>query len=450
MNAQSRFQLNKKPAWLISSLAILTFVLAACQAKATTQAPAAVSKPTAAVAANPTTAPATVAAVQEPTIMVATDPKLGKILVDEKGMTLYMFTKDTPNMSNCNAACLAKWPPLLTQGSPKAGEGVNAALLGSATLSDGSKIVTYNQMPLYYWVNDKMAGDTTGEGVGSVWYVVNPDGQKVVGTGAGSPTATPASVSIQEPTIKVATDPTLGPILEDGNGMTLYMFTKDAPGQSNCNAACLAKWPPLLTQGSPKLSDGVDASLIGTATLADGSKIVTYNKMPLYYWINDKNPGDTTGENVGGVWFVVSPAGQKIEPPAAPQATATTAPAAPVSAGEATINVFNDPKLGPILVDGNGMTLYIFTNDAPGKSNCTGDCLVKWPPFLTKGKPTLGNGVDDSKVGTATLADGTLIVTYNGMPLYYWYKDAKAGDTLGQGVGNVWYVISPDGKVIGQ
>ena len=85
------------------------------------------------------------------------------------------------------------------------------------------------------------------------------------------------------------------------------------PDKSNCDAACLAKWPPLLTQGTPELGEGVDASLVGSAKLADGSKIVTYNHMPLYYWVKDIKPGDTTGQDVGGVWYVVSPKGEKVE-----------------------------------------------------------------------------------------------------------------------------------------
>jgi len=93
---------------------------------------------------------------------------------------------------------------------------------------------------------------------------------------------------------------------------------------------------------------------------------------------------------------------------------------------------------------------YIYTVDGPNQSNCAGDCLVKWPPFLTKGSPKLGAGVDDSKVGTTVMPDGTLIVTYNGMPLYYWFKDTKPGDTLGQGVGGVWYVVDPDGDPVGR
>jgi len=228
--------------------------------------------------------------------------------------------------------------------------------------------------------------------------------------------------------------------------MTLYMFTKDEADKSNCNAECLAKWPPLLTQGTPTLGDGVDASLVGSTALADGTKIVTYNHMPLYYWVNDKAAGDTTGQNVGGVWYVVSPAGVAVMP----AATETPAAASPAVAGEPTINVFKDPILGDILVDGNGMTLYMFTKDEADKSNCNADCLAKWPPLLTQGTPVLGAGVDASLVGSTALADGTLIVTYNHMPLYFWVNDMKAGDTTGQNVGGVWFVVNPAGEPVGQ
>ena len=389
----------------------------------------------------------------EAVINVSMDAKLGDILVDGKGMTLYMFTKDTPNKSNCDSACLAKWPPLLTQGSPDLGAGVNAALVGSAMLADGSKIVTYNGMPLYYWVKDAKPGDTTGQDVGGVWYVVSPDGKKVEESGEDKATETPAPASAavaEEVSLMVYADPKLGQILVDGKGMTLYMFTKDEPGKSNCDADCLAKWPPFLTEGAPTLGSGVDDSKVGTANLADGSKIVTYNGMPLYFWVKDTKPGDTTGQGVGGVWYVVSPDGKKVEEPGEDEDAGTPAPASAAVTEAVSLMVYADPKLGQILVDGKGMTLYMYTVDGLNQSNCFGDCLVKWPPFLTQGAPMLGPGVDDSKVGTASLADGTLIVTYNGMPLYYWFKDTKPGDTTGQGVGGVWYVVSPDGKAVGR
>lgn len=123
---------------------------------------------------------------------------------------------------------------------------------------------------------------------------------------------------------------------------------------------------------------------------------------------------------------------------------------APTAAPEAVLEVANDPALGPILVGENGLTLYMFTKDTANTSNCTGNCLASWPPLLTQGNPALGAGVDPALVGSAPLADGSSIVTYNQMPLYYWYEDFKPGDTLGQGINDVWYVVSPDGTPVGR
>lgn len=130
------------------------------------------------------------------------------------------------------------------------------------------------------------------------------------------------------------------------------------------------------------------------------------------------------------------------------QAAAETAPAAAV--GEAELSVASDPELGEFLVGSGGMTVYMYTRDEPNTVNCEGDCLVNWPPLITQGDPVLGEGVDPALVGTAELPDGQMIVTYNSMPLYYWINDAAPGDTTGQGVGGVWYVVSPQGEVIGQ
>jgi predicted lipoprotein with Yx(FWY)xxD motif len=422
---------------LLGLLILAGLLLAACQPAASIPLTGATSVPTKEVI--PTSTSTTTSAIEEPTLSAATDPVLGSILVDGKGMTLYMFTKDEAGKSNCDAACLAKWPPLLTNGSPKGGEGVDTSMLGSAVLADGRKIVTYNQMPLYYWVNDTKKGDTTGQNVGAVWFVVNPDGNPVM----------EAAAAMEEPTLMAVADPILGNIVVDGKGMTLYMFTKDEAGKSNCDAECLAKWPPLLTNGSPKAGEGIDDSKLGSVVLADGRKIVTYNQMPLYYWVKDTKKGDTTGQNVGTVWFVVNPDGKPVMEAANANDNTNANDNSDDNgkkddaSADVTINVVTDPNLGKILVDGKGMTLYLFTKDQPGKSNCSGNCLVAWPPLLTKGNPTLGPGVDASKVGSAKLGDGSQIVTYAGMPLYYYVQDTQAGDTTGQGVGGVWYIVAP-------
>ncbi len=135
----------------------------------------------------------------------------------------------------------------------------------------------------------------------------------------------------------------------------------------------------------------------------------------------------------------------------ASSAPASTAPAssAPASADAATLALGTaETSLGTILVDGKGMTLYMFTKDTQGSnaSACTGQCLVAWPPLF--GKPTVGTGADDSKLGSFALPDGSIQATYNGWPLYYWKDDAKAGDVSGQKVGGVWFVLDRDGDPI--
>ena len=241
-------------------------------------------------------------------------------------------------------------------------------------------------------------------------------------------------VSETEVRLEVASNAVLGEFLVDGSGMTLYMFTMDAPNTSNCAGDCLAAWPPFILDGSIALGDGVDAGLVGQAELADGSMIVTYNQMPLYYWVGDVSPGDTNGQDVNMVWYVVSPAGHPI--------------GIEQAMDEVLIKVLDHPEYGRILGDGNGRILYMFTNDGPNVSNCTGMCLDSWPPLLAVEDITVGEGVNDLLLGEALLEDGSLIVTYNGMPLYYWVGDMLPGDTNGQGINNVWFVVSADGMAV--
>ena len=108
--------------------------------------------------------------------------KLGTILVDSKGITLYDFPPDKGTTSVCYGACAALWPPLLTTGKPVAGRGVHAALLGTTKRKDGKLEVTYGGHPLYYFVSDRKPGQTTGQGVnqfGGPWWVVSAAGKEI-------------------------------------------------------------------------------------------------------------------------------------------------------------------------------------------------------------------------------------------------------------------------------
>jgi predicted lipoprotein with Yx(FWY)xxD motif len=130
-----------------------------------------------------TAAPTTAAqAANGVTVAVATS-KLGDILVDADGRTLYAFTKDKGDQSACSGECASNWPALT--GDATAGTGAQAALLSTAMQANGSSQVTYGGKPLYYFAGDTKAGDTNGQGVGGVWFAVTADGELVKAEAAG-------------------------------------------------------------------------------------------------------------------------------------------------------------------------------------------------------------------------------------------------------------------------
>lgn len=107
---------------------------------------------------------------------------LGRILVDSRGITLYDFPPDKGKTSVCYGACAALWPPLITHGKPVAGKGVRASLLGTTKRKDGKLEVTYGGHPLYYFVQDRKPGQTTGQGLnqfGGLWWVLSASGKEI-------------------------------------------------------------------------------------------------------------------------------------------------------------------------------------------------------------------------------------------------------------------------------
>jgi len=160
------------------------------------------------------------------------------------------------------------------------------------------------------------------------------------------------------------------------------------------------------------------ASDFGTITRTDGTRQTTYLGWPLYYWQKDARMGDMTGEGVGKVWYV-------LKVPAY------------------TVMVATDAKLGNYLVDAKGNTLYWYTTDTPGVSACTGGCLKAWPAF-DPASFVVPSGLNAMDFGTISRSDGAPQATFKGYPLYYWVKDTRRGDTTGQNVGKVWFVIDPE------
>lgn len=137
-------------------------------------------------------------------------------------------------------------------------------------------------------------------------------------------------------------------------------------------------------------------------------------------------------------------------------APATTGPAAmagpPAASATATtaVELKTAPSTaGTIVVDAKGMSVYFFAKDVKdsGTSACTDTCLAAWPPVTTTSERPSADGVSGA-LGTITTPDGKKQVTLAGLPLYYFAKDARPGDILGQGVNNAWYLAGPSGAVV--
>jgi predicted lipoprotein with Yx(FWY)xxD motif len=130
--------------------------------------------------------------------------------------------------------------------------------------------------------------------------------------------------------------------------------------------------------------------------------------------------------------------------------TATTGASESTSGSTAAIVAARTvPKLGKVIVDAKGLTLYDFHKDKGGKSACYGACAQVWPPLLSDGKPQVGEGAMASKLGTSKRKDGTVQVTYAGWPLYTYTADNKPGDATGNDIdsfGAEWYALLPSGE----
>jgi Uncharacterized protein conserved in bacteria len=234
-------------------------------------------------------------------LTVTESVKLGKVLTDGAGFTLYRFDKDTaePPKSSCDGTCATAWPPVPAEGA-EAATGVNKVLLGEVTRSDGTKQLTIGGWPMYRFAKDTKAGDANGQGVGGTWFASAPNGKK----------ATLAAL----PGLSVRKDPKLGDVVVDKNGMTVYRFMKDQAwpvSKSACTGACLEKWPAVAPVPASDTKGVQKKGLMGF-TRPDGVKQMTVNCWPIYTFSGDTAPGDTNGQGVGGTWYAVSPDGKPV------------------------------------------------------------------------------------------------------------------------------------------
>ena len=233
---------------------------------------------------------------QSATLMVATDARLGSHLVDGSSQSLYYFAKDVPAggtqaaVSNCNADCLPVWP--IFHADSVVAQGIDAANVAEFTRSDGTKQTTYKGFPLYYFAGDASAGESKGEGLNGLWYVVH------------EPTYSVALLSKASEATRYLTD---------GAGRALYYFARDTVGTSTTppvtactSAACMANWLIFLTDQVTVPSDLVAADFT-VYTRADGMQQSAYKGHPLYYYVGDAAPGETNGRGIPD-WQTIDPA----------------------------------------------------------------------------------------------------------------------------------------------
>lgn len=270
-------------------------------------------------------------------------------------------------------------------------------------------------------------------------------------SGCGSDSKDDQQTPAPDPTIKLVSSTDLGSFLTDKEGNTLYYFTRDVEGKNVCTGGCAPVWP-IFYEPTIQVSGDLQASDFTTQTTASGQPQTVYKGWPLYYYaplVNGQNTreaaGQTTGNGVGNVWYVVSPTYSLM-----------------VATKSILNKTTNQAETKNFLIDSRGRTLYTFQKDARNPTtlptNCTDNCATIWPPFYTASR-TLPSALKGSDFGTITrttttntgpYGDGTVTnqqLTYKGKPLYFYAGDNQTrGQVEGHGVlseGDVWFVATP-------
>ncbi|MFJ3876496.1 SCO0930 family lipoprotein [Streptomyces sp. NPDC090077] len=280
------------------------------------------------------------------------------------------------------------------------------------------------------------------------------------GEGSGAAPAGGAGKSGPAGMLQVREMANVGSGVADGDGFTLYRFDKDAakPPKSNCEGDCAKAWP-VVPADDAQAGAGIDAALLGSVTRADGSRQLTVGGWPVYRYAKDTKAGDALGEGVGGTWHVLGPDGK----PAGPGKGAGTetgtgmqghgmeqggaAKEGTKEAPKVALSVRQDAKLGNIVQNAEGWTLYRFDKDSawPMKIGCVDSCTDTWKPAPLVDK-TQVSGIDPKLIGSVKRPDGTEQLTIDCWPVYTFTGDKAPGDVNGQGKQNLWWAVTDKGK----
>jgi predicted lipoprotein with Yx(FWY)xxD motif/uncharacterized cupredoxin-like copper-binding protein len=228
---------------------------------------------------------------------------------------------------------------------------------------------------------------------------------------AGSAVAAQSTPTAETPTVLVRQNPTLGPFFTDASGKTLYLFTKDTvEGESTCYDKCETNWPIFTATESLTLPDGVAGELT-TITRTDGTTQVAYNGIPLYYFAGDANTGETNGQGVGDVWYVVTPGMEFGQPYASPVASPVASPMATDGAVDVTLSEFVITSTANTFKVGETYTFNI-TN----QGGFTHEFIVE--PAGAIDEPIETNGEEAEVEDIASGATASLEVTFSEPGIY--------------------------------
>src|SRR5680860_912260 len=263
-----------------------------------------------------------------------------------------------------------------------------------------------------------------------------------------NPTPTPTPTPTPEANaVRLRDDGTFGNMLTDSDGMSLYFFSPDAKGDSNCTDGCLNTWP-VFYESDLTLDEGLDADDFGSITRSDGDMQTTYKGWPLYSYASDSAEGDVNGDGVNALWFV-----------AKPDYSVMMVQAQLLGRDRDGIetNLTSDYEPGDgqtfYMTDASGNTLYGFINDTNGVNNFTREDFTNnsvWPIF----EEELGQVpsiLDTADFGSIDVF-GRQQLTYKGWPLYYFGQDEARGDNYGVGfpAAGIWPIVNPDTEVAPQ
>lgn len=300
----------------------------------------------------------------------------------------------------------------------------------------------------------KVIGNGYDSGYGSNGYGAD-SATGTAGSGYGSGSGSDADAGKTGPAGQLALRdiPEVGSVVTDSAGATLYRFDKDTPKppKSACEGDCAKAWPPV-SASDASASEGIEAGLLGEVVRSDGSKQLTLGGWPVYRYAKDGQAGDAKGEGVGGTWHALAADGKKAidQKGAQKPATGGTGGMGDMkSKTGAELSVATNEKLGKILVDAEGRTLYRFNKDSawPMKFGCLGACLDTWKPAAPVDKEK-ASGIPGKLVGSVKRPDGTEQLTIDCWPVYLFTGDTEPGQTNGHNKQGLWFAVNDAGKKV--